>query len=118
LIRGLVNITFLHETPHGYSGGLMPGIPPYQAVLDTIDGALTSLDLIFEQVRRQRHNPIYWLDRFLRTLFGIPAYIISLVFRVPLERIEESPYATPLRLLGLVIEGILIFIGGRELEWW
>lgn len=118
LILGLVNMTFLHETSHGYSGGLMPGVPPYQAVLDTIDGALASLEVILEEVRRQRRNPIYWLDRLLRTVLGFPAYFVSLVFRVPLDRIEESPYGTPLRLLGLVIEGTLVYIGGRELGWW
>lgn len=119
LLQGLNVVAFIHESPHGFSESVvMPGLPPYQVVLDVVDQTAAYLDDAEAEARRRRRNPLYWADRVLRALLGLPAYLVSLVFRVPLERVEQSPVALPLRLLGLVLEIVGIVVAGRAAGWW
>lgn len=119
VLSGLVNMVFIHESVHGYAGGMFgTGGQPYQAIIDVVDSALASLDRLERAIRRKRKNPLYWVDRGLRLVLGIPAYLVSLIFGVPVERIEASPLDVPLRLLGLVVEGLVVYFGGHEAGWW
>ncbi len=119
LITGLGSVAFLHETPHGYSESIFtPGLPPYRAVLDIVEQTLDYLEHSEREVRRRRKNPLYWIDRMLRALLGIPAYLLGLVLGTPAHEIEKSPFGTPLRVLGLVLEVLGLAIAGRQVGWW
>lgn len=120
LIRGLVATMFIHESVWGYSGSGMfsTGGEPWRGVLDVTENAIAALDVMERDAKKLRRRPIYWLDRGLGAVLGFPAYLISLVFRVSLEQIEHSPFATPLRLTGIVIDGFVVYFGGHALRWW
>jgi len=74
VLSGLINTAFIHEGPHGYAGsGLFgSGGQSYQAVIDLLDASIASLDRIEVEIRKSRRNPLYWGDRVLRALLGIP----------------------------------------------
>ncbi len=110
VLHGLANTVFAHEE-YGDSG-------PFTTILDFTDIAISELEERRRAAIRRRLNPLYWVDRLLRAMLGLPAYLASLLFRVPLERVEESPLALPLRLVGLVLEALGIFIAGRAAGWW
>jgi hypothetical protein len=115
VISGLANTIFVHETDF-LPFGSMP--PFYEKVLEVIrlgEGYLRSRQ---EKAERQRRNPLYWADRVLTVFLGIPAYIVSRVAGVPVWRIEGSPLGVVLRIVGLVVDAALVFIGGREFKWW
>ena len=111
VMRGLENMVFLHEMPWG---GI--GAPPYQLVLDAVVDGDAALELIDGKVRRKRKNPLYWADRGLRALLGLPAYVVSLVFGVPLSRIEESAWGTALRVASFAVEVCVLVLGVHELR--
>jgi hypothetical protein len=112
ILRGLANTAFMHEQlPLGGQG-------TPQFLLDTVDGAIARIDTFRREEQRRRWNPFYWIDRVLREVLGIPAYLLGLIVGVPVSRIEGSVWAAPLRLVGLAVELALLFVGGRELGWW
>lgn len=90
----------------------------YQTILDTTESAIARVQSRRSDAIRKRFNPFFWIDRLLRAVLGFPAYLVSLIFRVPLDEIERSPFALPLRLGGLAIEGLVAYFGGREAGWW
>jgi hypothetical protein len=120
VLSGLINTAFIHEGPYGYAGsGLFgSGGQSYQAVIDLLDASIASLDRIEVEIRKSRRNPFYWGDRVLRALLGIPAYLISLVFQVPLSRIEDSVWGTALRIVTLFVEVGLLLLGLHEWFGW
>lgn len=119
LIEGLGSLAFLHETPHGYSESIFtPGLPPYRAVLDMVEQTLNYLEHAEREARRRRRNPLFWIDRVLRALLGIPAYLLGLILGTPAYEIEKSPFGTPLRVLALALEVVGVAIAGRQVGWW
>ncbi|MEJ7792032.1 MAG: hypothetical protein WKF65_08695 [Gaiellaceae bacterium] len=119
LIKGLASVAFLHETPHGYSDSIFtPGLPPYQGVLDIVEQTLNYLEHAEREARRRRWNPLFWIDRALRALLGIPAYLLGLLLGRPANEINASPFGLPLRLLALAVEVVGVAIAGRQVGWW
>jgi hypothetical protein len=110
-IRGLSNAIFAHES--------MPFVtPPWQQVLDTLDSSIAKRREELRQTRRRRFNPLYWGDRILSAVLGLPAYLVGRVLRIPPERIEGSHWGTPIRLAGLILQIALVIIGGRQVGFW
>jgi hypothetical protein len=113
-IRGFQNLVFLHETAFGYSGsgsGFFPGIPSWRALLDVVESAVAEFDAWEARSRRRRLNPFYWLDRGLRAALGFPAYLISVVFAIPLSRIEESVWGRALRVATFAVDVAALVVG-------
>lgn len=81
---------------------------------------LTEAELVQRQERlaHKYRNPLYWLDRLLRAVLGIPAYLVSLVFRTPYERVNESHLGSFLRLLSAAGSVAGIYFGGANARWW
>jgi hypothetical protein len=116
VLKGLTNTLFIHETSQGYTG---MGAPPFfEKVLETLQVADGYLERKERDEIRRRKNPLYWLDLVLTAFLGIPAYIVSRIIGVPVWKIEDSPLGFALRLLGLAIDGLVVYFGGHELHWW
>jgi hypothetical protein len=111
VISGLMNVVFVHEDMPFRS-------PSFQTVLDATERAIALVEIRRRDAIRKRLNPFFWIDRLLRAVLGFPAYFVSLIFRVPLDKIERSSLALPLRLGGLAIECLLVYFGGHEAGWW
>ncbi len=111
VIRHLANVAFLHEKP-GF------GTLPNEQVIDVVEQTLALIEEREKMLRRLRRRPLYWLDRAVRALLGIPAYLISVLVGVPKPRIETSWWGPPLRILGLVADVAGIYGVGRLLKWW
>jgi hypothetical protein len=112
ILRGLSNIAFAHELP-GY------GLTPVRSnVLYMARLAHATLNEQLAERRRQRRTPFYWIDRSLRALLGIPAYILSLFLRMPAGRIDRSPFGPALRALAAASEVAGIYFGGMQAGWW
>jgi len=114
--HGLANTLFIHETSAGHTG--MSGPPFFQTVLQTLHTATGYLERRERKERHRRRNPLFWMDWALTGLLGIPAYLVSRIFGVPVRRIEESQLGTALRIVGVVLEAVLLFVTGRALGWW
>lgn len=110
-MHGLANVVFAHETTPFLT-------PPYEQVLDAVDGSIAAQEERLRKARQRRRTPLYWLDRLLRAVLGFPAYLLGIILRMPSGRIEESPWGAPLRVAALATEVALIIIGGREVGWW
>jgi hypothetical protein len=113
ILRGLPNLVFLHEEP-GYR--LEEGFgykPSFGHVLDMVRLGAQYLEERERTERRQRRNPLYWIDRALRMTLGIPAYVVSLVVGVPRRRVEASVYGLPLRVLGVLGDLAGVFALGK-----
>lgn len=116
--RGLDNLAFLHEVPGFRPIGLSEGPAVYEGVLDNLNTAIARLEHAEREVKRRRRNPFYWVDRGLRAVLGIPAYLVSLVIGVPKVRIERSWAGFPLRVLGVAADLLAVYGGGHLLGWW
>jgi hypothetical protein len=119
-IYGLVNTVFLHETPFGgFTEGIFGNWPTsYEGILNTAEIGIAHLDKLALEVRRRRRNPLYWGDRILRALLGFPAYLLSLIFRVPARQIEESVLGLALRIAAFIVEIGVLILGLNELLHW
>jgi hypothetical protein len=63
-------------------------------------------------------NPLYWGDRLVRVLLGIPAYLVSVLLGTSFERVDRSAWGLPLRLVALVGEVITIAASARAIGLW
>lgn len=112
VIRGLTNLMLRHEQP-GYRSMNIP-----QEVLDWCQLADARLAEQEEGLRRRYRNPLYWIDRFLRALFGIPAYLVSVLLRMPKERVDASIWGAGLRVISAAGAIAGIYFGGSDAGWW
>jgi hypothetical protein len=87
-------------------------------LVDAVQVAASQLAGRERHLRRQRRNPLYWGDRFLRAVLGFLAYLLSLIFRVPFSQVEESAWGTLLRFVALVSEVLAVYFGGHAAKWW
>lgn len=111
VLRGLTNMIFQHETTGAYRE--TPGW-----ILDACRVAGATLEGRMDTLRRQRKNPIWWIDRFLRAVLGIPAYLISLILRTSYVRIDSSAFGVVLRLISAAGAIAGIYFGGNQAGWW
>jgi hypothetical protein len=88
-------------------------------VIDTLTIVLGRSEAMEEEARRSRRNPLWWIDRVLRAVLGLPTYLIGLALRVPAERIDAS---LPLRLISTAadIAGVATvgYLLGHYERWW
>jgi len=111
--RGLASIMFQHERLGGLGGHEIP-----HNVLDWCRLADAQLEHRQTMLRQQRANPLYWVDRLLRALLGIPAYLLSLILPASYARIDRSVFGPALRLISAAGTLFGIYIGGRDVGWW
>jgi hypothetical protein len=115
VLHGLPNLLFIHEQE---PVPVFSGQPFFRNVVEAMqmaDGYLAHREQM--EVRRRR-NPLYWLDWLITGFLGIPAYIVSRIVGVPVWKIEDSPLGFALRLIGLTIDGLVVYFGGHEAKWW
>lgn len=97
----------------------MFGDQPFCAkVMETLQVADGYLARKERDETRRRQNPLFWLDWAVTGLLGIPAYIVSRIIGVPVWKIEESPVGFALRVVGLAVDGLIVYFGGHGLGWW
>lgn len=115
VLHGLPNLLFIHEHDQVpvFSGQLF-----FRNVIEAMQVADGYLARREEVERQRRRNPLFWLDWLITGFLGIPAYIVSRIIGVPVWRIEDSPFGLGLRLFGLAIDGLVVYLGGREVKWW
>ena len=104
---------FQHERLGGLGGHEIP-----HNVLDWCRLADAQLEHRQTMLRQQRANPLYWVDRLLRALLGIPAYLLSLILPASYARIDRSVFGPALRLISAAGTLFGIYIGGRDVGWW
>jgi hypothetical protein len=112
--QGLANIAFAHEAAFPLAVEETIGM-----VRDARQLAAAQFEEWVKEEERRRHNPLYWIDRGLRALFGLPAYIISLLVpSLSFANIDSSAFGAPLRVLSVASEGLGIYWIGRSAGWW
>lgn len=111
---GLATLTFLHEQP----GWQYREFSVPQIVLDNLDGARGRLADMRKQQLRRRRNPLYWIDKALRALLTIPAYLVGLIVGESAVKIDRSAWGLPLRLFAIVADALGIYGAGRVFGWW
>jgi hypothetical protein len=87
-------------------------------VLDSLDMATARLADKRQQAVAKRRNPLYWIDRALRTLLMIPAYLVGLVVGQSAGKLDRSAWGLPLRVLAIVADGLGVHGAGRAFGWW
>lgn len=115
--RGLANVAFLHETP-GYRPIGEEGGATFQLVLDSVDQSIAYLVEYEKDLSRARRRPLYWVDRAIRALLSVPAYLVSVLFGVSRPKVEGSWLGVLLRCLAAVAEVFGILAAGRALGLW
>jgi len=105
-------VAFRFERPGRRGAGIT------RRVRDLTGIAIAELEKQIAEVMRRRRNPLYWADRGLRAVLGFPAYLLSLVFGVPVARIEESPWAVLIRVAEVGLAPVGVYFGGRQAGWW
>jgi hypothetical protein len=113
ILHGLPNVLFIHEQEP-----TLVGEPFCNTVLQTLEIADGYLGRNAQDEIRRRSSPLYWTDRVVTGILGIPAYIVSRIIGVPVWRIEASSVGSVLRVIGLIIDGLLVYFGGHGLGWW
>jgi hypothetical protein len=113
ILRGLPNVAFLHEQPGYRLEEPFGHKPTYANVLDMLRLGTQYLAETERVERRRRRNPLYWIDRVLRTTLGIPAYLVSLVVGVPRRRVEASAFGPLLRAVGVLADFAGVFAIGK-----
>jgi hypothetical protein len=113
---GLANTAFLHEQPGFRPTGLDPAI--FERVIDAVRIARSRLEERAREEERRRRNPFYWIDRALRLALAIPAYLVSLIVGTSPVRVDRSAWGVPLRILGVVADGLAIYFAGRAFHLW
>ena len=116
VVHGLPNLMFIHETTAGYQG--MMGLPFCDKVIEALQVADGYLERRERDEKGRRRNPLYWLDLGITGLLGLPAYVVSRVLGVPVGKIDDSPVGFALRIAGLAVDALVVFIGGRGFGWW
>jgi hypothetical protein len=115
ILRGLPNLLFIHERDPVPVFRMQPFC---QNVIEALQVAVGYLARRERDEAHRRRSPVYWLDWVITGFLGIPAYIVSRIIGVPVWKIEDSPVGFGLRLVGLAIDGLVAYFGGRELGWW
>lgn len=115
ILRGLPNLLFIHEQDPPSLFGRQPFCQNVIEALQVADGYLGQRER--EEAERRR-NPVYWLDRTVTGFLGIPAYVTSRIIGVPVWRIEDSPVGFALRVVGLAVDGLVVYFGGHGFGWW
>jgi hypothetical protein len=115
ILQGLSNLAFIHETPDGRVAG-QRGVPG--TLLDAVVAADAELAAKEQKVWGRRRNPLYWCDRLLRIVLGIPVYLLSLVFGVPVQEARASTWGRAVRVLELPITALAVVMSGFQLGWW
>lgn len=115
---GLSNLAFKHEEPGWRMSGLSGGPELYDHVIDWVGQARAQLDNMAREERRRRRNPLYWLDRAVRILLAIPAYIVSRIVGRSVYEIDRSPWGLLLRVIAVIADGLTIYFAGRIFGFW
>jgi hypothetical protein len=110
--HGLANIMFDHE------GRRMGGDETVRGVLDWCRLTDAQLEQHEDEILRQRRNPLHWIDRAIRGVLGVPAYLISVIFRTSFDRIDGSSFGVVLRLISAVGTFFAVYFGGVQVGWW
>lgn len=116
--RGLMNTAFLHEQPGWQPYAFSDGPAVYERVLDGVGFARARLVDLDGQVRQARRRPAYWIDRALRSLLLVPAYLVSLVIGESAASIDRSKLGLPLRLLAIFADALAVYTAGQVFGWW
>lgn len=116
-LYGLALVAFAHESEvyRGFSGMKAPR--SYEAVLDAVDRADAILAIRQDELLHRRRSPFYWVDRVLRAVLSLPAYIISIIFGFRLEELS----ATQGRVwwwVSILADLATIAALGRAFGWW
>lgn len=117
---GIAQVAFAHESPI-YRG--MPGVflrgeaRPYDGVVDALDSADAILEQLQREAERRRRNPFYWIDRGLRAVLGLPAYVASLVVGFDRRSLSEGAERA-LWWVSLAADMAGIYGFGLLIGWW
>jgi hypothetical protein len=115
---GLANTAFLHEHP-GFRPNPYGDDPAvFEGVVDAIHQGRARLVHREGKAKRQRRRPTYWIDRTLRALLLVPAYLVSLIVGGSPLTIDRSAWGLPLRLLAVVADALGAYGGGKLLGLW
>jgi hypothetical protein len=80
--------------------------------------ALSALKEAERQSARRRRNPIWWADRVLKAVLGIPAYLIGLIIGKSTATVNDSSWGVLLRVVSLVASLATIAAAGRGFGIW
>jgi hypothetical protein len=115
---GLTSTAFLDEEPGYALAAAYAGRPVADGVKDAVGLAKSKLADQLQTARAERRRPAYWIDRALRALLLIPAYLVSLIVGESAHAIDRSAWGLPLRILAVVADAFGIYAGGRLIGVW
>ena len=119
---GLLAVAIAHEDPvfRRGAGPLVsePRRQSYELAIDSVEIAAARIKELLDDERRQRRKPTYWIDRGLRSVLGLPAYLISLL--VGFDRYSLPPsQARALWVVSVIIEtAVAVVTSGSVFDWW
>ena len=119
---GLLAVAIAHEDPvfRRGAGPLVsePRRQPHDLAIDSVDIAVARIKELLGDERRRRRKPTYWIDRGLRSVLGLPAYVISLLFGFDRYNLPPSQ-ARALWVVSIVIEAAVgVVTSGSVFHWW
>ena len=119
---GLLAVAIAHEDPVFRRGAgpfvSEPRRQPYELAIDSVDIAVARIKELLDEERRRRRKPTYWIDRGLRSVLGLPAYVISLLFGFDRYSLPPSQ-ARALWVVSIVIEAAVgVVASGSVFRWW
>jgi hypothetical protein len=107
---------FLHEQ-HGWERGVH-GRPTHDLVIEGLERADSVLTVAQSRAVERRRRPTYWLDRAVRAVLMLPAYILSVIVGESVGKIDRSAWGLPLRVLAIVADALGVYAGGKLLKLW
>ena len=119
---GLLAVAIAHEDPvfRRGAGPLVsePRRQPYELAIDTVEVAIARIQELLDAERRRRRKLTYWIDRGLRSVLGLPAYLISLLLGFDRYSLPPSQ-ARALWVVSVIIEtAAAVVTSGSVFDWW
>lgn len=82
VLRGLSAVAFAHEDQRYRAPTYILGPPPKtspELTVESVDLADANLALLEADARKRYRSPLFWADRVLRAVLGLPAYLLSVL---------------------------------------
>ena len=119
-LSGLPEVAFAHEDGRWTTPPVLFGAhykSTWEGVLDLLDRGDAELEERERSAARRLRNPLVWIDLILRTLLGLPAYLLSLLLGFDRRTLPKASERL-LWLFSVIADGATLYGFGKLIHWW